>query len=307
MENSKKSNNNKIIFIGISGVLALLFVWHIIFTFSLSNKINSYELEDAQNSVDEVEISINRITNLVKIKVPLPPQIDDGNSFGDLGVAMAEMFVQNIGPGMIERELNVAARERFNLYAILIPFSVKIETVPASDEAVEQARIEHQQRMEQLEIEREQALEELKREREQALAELQREREERERIREEERMEQQTIKDNYINEFVSLENVRVSQGERFGMPVEGVFGTLINNGNRTLNKVTITIYFLNEQGQRIGEKSYSPVLVSALNFGDNSPLRPSYRKDFGYSVEDDAPSNWSKRIEAIVSDIEFDE
>ena len=307
MEISDRFKNKKIISIGILAIFVLIFVWHLIFTFSLSNKINTSELDEMQNSVDEVQISINRITNLVNIKVPLPPQVDEENSFADLGVAMAEMLIQNIGPGMIERELNIAARERFNLYAILMPFSVKIETIPASPEAVEQAKIEHQEQMEQLEFERERALEEFQRERELAQAKLQREREERERRRNAELAEQQNIKDSYINNSVTLENVRVSQGEQFGLPVEGVFGTIVNNGDRTLNKVSVTIYFLNDQGQRIGEKTYSPVLVSTFNFGDNTPLRPDYRRDFGYSVEDDAPSNWSKRVEAMVSDIEFED
>ena len=295
MENSKK-----ITFIALA-ILVLVFVWHIIFTFTLSNRINSSELDEMQNSIDEVQLSVNRITNLVNIKVPLPPQIDDENSFAGLGTAMAELLIQNVGPGLIERELNIAARQRFNLYAILIPFRVKIEMIPASPEAVEQATIEHQQRMEQLENEKQRALEERERE----LAELQREREERERRRNAELAEQQRIKDRYINDYISLENVRIAQGERFGMTVESVFGTLENKGQKTLNRVSITIYFLNNQGQRIGERSYSPVMVSDFNFGDNTPLRPGYRRDFGYSVEDDAPSNWSKKIDAVVSDIEF--
>jgi len=298
MENSKKFT-----LIGVFAILVLIFIWHIIFTFSLSNKINTSELDEMQNSVDEVQISINRITNLVNIKVPLPPQVDDENSFAGLGASMAEILIQNIGPGIIERELNISARQRFNLYAIIIPFSVKIDMIPASPEAVEQARMEHQQRMKQLENERQRALEERERE----LAELQRVREERERRHNAELVEQQRTKDSYINDFISLENVHISQGERFGMTVESVFGTIENNGDKTLNKASITIYFLNNQGQRIGERSYSPVLVSAFNFGDNTPLRPGYRRDFGYSVEDDAPSNWSKKIEAVVSDIEFEE
>jgi hypothetical protein len=54
--------------------------------------------------------------------------------------------------------------------------------------------------------------------------------------------------------------------------------------------VTVRVYFLDGSGRRIGEKEFSPVLVTEFSFDDNTPLRPGYRKDFGYNVEDDAPS-----------------
>ena len=47
------------------------------------------------------------------------------------------------------------------------------------------------------------------------------------------------------------------------------------------------------------------MLVTQFATGDNTPLRPGYRKDFGYRVEDDAPSGWAKRVEAEVVRVEF--
>jgi hypothetical protein len=43
----------------------------------------------------------------------------------------------------------------------------------------------------------------------------------------------------YASINLSLEGIRVSAGERFGRTVDGVFATIVNNGARTLRKVTV--------------------------------------------------------------------
>ena len=113
---------------------------------------------------------------------------------------------------------------------------------------------------------------------------------------------------NYISSSLSLENLRVADGEKFGQRVDGVFGTIVNNGTKTLRKVTIRVYFLDNDGTRIGEKDFSPVLAGGLfSFVDDSPLRPGYRKDFGFNVEDDAPSGWARRVKGEIAEVEFSE
>lgn len=107
---------------------------------------------------------------------------------------------------------------------------------------------------------------------------------------------------------VALKNFKVSEGKKygFGKAVPSVFGTIVNNGDRTLKEVEITVYFLNDKGVVIGEEDFYPVLVSEYSYGsDNKPLKPNYVKDFGYSVEDYAPSSWSKKAKAKITDIEF--
>jgi hypothetical protein len=84
-----------------------------------------------------------------------------------------------------------------------------------------------------------------------------------------------------------------------------VFGTIVNSGPKSLREVTVRIYFLDRIGRRIGEKDVFPVLVTEFSIGDNTPLRPGSRKDFGYNVQDYAPSGWSKRIEAEIVDLEL--
>ena len=112
----------------------------------------------------------------------------------------------------------------------------------------------------------------------------------------------------YIKNVI-LKDFKVSEGKKygFGKAVPGVFGTIVNNGDRSLKEVEITVYFLNDEGTVIGEEDFHPVLVTEYSFGgDNKPLKPNYVKDFGYSVEDYAPSLWSKKAKAKITNIEFE-
>ncbi|MCK5564083.1 MAG: hypothetical protein KAJ07_02460 [Planctomycetes bacterium] len=83
----------------------------------------------------------------------------------------------------------------------------------------------------------------------------------------------------------------------------GIRGEIKNTGNRTLSKVEVTIYFLDENAKRIYEQTYYPVRTSGL-FSDNQPLKPNYGEKFFYAA-DDIPSNWSQMMQASVTDIEF--
>jgi hypothetical protein len=76
-----------------------------------------------------------------------------------------------------------------------------------------------------------------------------------------------------------------------------------HEGTKALGRVTVRFYLLDSTGQRIAEKDFTQ--VSSSSMGNNSPLRPGYQKDFGYSVEDSAPTGWSRRIEAEIVDLEF--
>jgi tetratricopeptide (TPR) repeat protein len=111
----------------------------------------------------------------------------------------------------------------------------------------------------------------------------------------------------YIRERLILERFRVGAGSRFGFgdPQPAVFGTIRNRGDSTLTRVEITVYFLGSDGKAIGEKRFSPVLVSEFSFSDKGPLKPGYVRDFGYSVEDDAPAGWGRKARAEITRIEF--
>ena len=85
----------------------------------------------------------------------------------------------------------------------------------------------------------------------------------------------------------------------------GVWGEVKNTGDRTLKKVEITIYCLGPDGKPVFEKTYTPVLVNDMTFSDSHlPLKPGYSRPFGVKL-DDAPSEWTKKVDVKVTDIEF--
>ena len=108
---------------------------------------------------------------------------------------------------------------------------------------------------------------------------------------------------------IEVRNVKVDMGETMFLEKKiGVFGEIKNRGDRTLNKVEITIYCLDKNGNPVFEKTFHPVLVSKYLYSSdaNESLRPNYSRKFGYSI-DDAPSDWSKKVRVEVTDIKFSE
>lgn len=107
---------------------------------------------------------------------------------------------------------------------------------------------------------------------------------------------------------IELKDFRVAEGQKysFGDPEPGVFGTIVNGGDRTLSEVEVTVYFLDKNGTVVGEEDFHPVLVSSYSFGgDNKPLKPNYVKDFGYTVKKYAPSTWAGKVNGKITNIEF--
>jgi hypothetical protein len=85
----------------------------------------------------------------------------------------------------------------------------------------------------------------------------------------------------------------------------GVFGEVKNAGDRTLKEVEITIYCLGRDGKPIFEKTYYPVLVTDMSFGDEGkPLKPGYSRTFGVKM-DDAPSEWTRKVDVKVTSVKF--
>lgn len=91
--------------------------------------------------------------------------------------------------------------------------------------------------------------------------------------------------------------------------VPGVTFKIQNRGDRSLDRVEVTVVFLDEQNRPIAEEVYNPVLVSEFNFENNSPLRPNYiwqhDSDRFYTAKS-VPSEWrTGSVRATISDIEF--
>ena len=124
-------------------------------------------------------------------------------------------------------------------------------------------------------------------------------------------VDEKIIKQVYMKDHVEIRDFRTGSGSPKFAPGDtkpAVFGTIVNNGDRTLTEVKVTVYFLNEQSIVIGEKDFHPVLVTEYAFGnDNKPLHPNYMKDFGYIVQDSAPSAYAGKAWAEVTDIQFEQ
>ena len=107
---------------------------------------------------------------------------------------------------------------------------------------------------------------------------------------------------------VVIEDLRLTQERSFfGDSVSSLAGRVRNTGDKTLRRVRIIVYFLDDQGNEIGETELNAVLYSEdlLPLGHEAPLRPNYVKDFSYSL-DDAPSTWGGTLYRVVlGSIEF--
>jgi hypothetical protein len=101
---------------------------------------------------------------------------------------------------------------------------------------------------------------------------------------------------------VTVSGVRVA---RSVLGQTGVFGEIKNTGDRMLKEVEITIYCLGRDGKPVFEKTYYPVLVTDMSFGDErKPLKPGYSRTFGVKM-DDAPSEWTRKVDVKVTSVKF--
>lgn len=93
--------------------------------------------------------------------------------------------------------------------------------------------------------------------------------------------------------------------------VPGVDFKIKNEGDRTINSLTLKVVFFDESNEPIAEELYYPVNVGGFSMGnENSPLRPNYiwqqESDRFYTAKN-VPSEWVEgRAEATIVDIEFD-
>src|SRR5690606_28064197 len=89
----------------------------------------------------------------------------------------------------------------------------------------------------------------------------------------------------------------------------GVRFKLRNDGERTLNRVEVMVFFKDSAGKIIAEKDFNPVLVSQFGIGDSKPLRPGYIWQMDASrfyKADSGPDEWEEgAVEARITDIEF--
>lgn len=83
-----------------------------------------------------------------------------------------------------------------------------------------------------------------------------------------------------------------------------------NEGDRPLQRVEVTVYFPDKDGNVVFEKRYSPVLANSGGYGsilggNNDPLKPGYIREFGYVVDDCPTECVPKDVRIAVTNVSF--
>lgn len=113
----------------------------------------------------------------------------------------------------------------------------------------------------------------------------------------------------YVKKFLTLKNIRVDYGYgQFDVPgvsnsKKSVFGTIKNAGDKTINLLEITVYFLDKNKKRIGEKDAIIINTGSI-FDKSAPLKPNYSKDFGIIVADIVSAEWTGKVEIEIKRID---
>lgn len=129
--------------------------------------------------------------------------------------------------------------------------------------------------------------------------------------REKEERREREEKDLYIAKSLRLYDVEVKyMASVLDGRVPGVVFKIKNEGDRSLDKVEVTVYFKDASGAVIAEEDYLPVLTSRYS-RSSKPLKPGYvwQMESGkfYSAKS-VPSEWEEgRAEARITDIRFSE
>jgi hypothetical protein len=123
-------------------------------------------------------------------------------------------------------------------------------------------------------------------------------------------MEEFTEKMNYMDKVEITEFLAQRIDTYLKKDIPAVRISLKNNGDRSLDKVKVIVYFKDKDDNTIFEEDYHPVLVSKYSFsGDNKPLKPGYVKEMEkgkYHTLKSALSDWQEgKATAKVADIEF--
>ena len=115
----------------------------------------------------------------------------------------------------------------------------------------------------------------------------------------------------YIDESLELYDLSAKYIETYSGRVAGVLFKLRNNGETSLDRVEVTVYFKDGNGNVIAEEDFHPVRVSEYSIGDNKPLRPGYiwqMEQGKYYTAKQIPSEWKEgSIESSITDIRFSE
>lgn len=118
----------------------------------------------------------------------------------------------------------------------------------------------------------------------------------------------QQAKQNYINTKLVLYEFEAKEQDTYeDKRVPGVSFKIKNFGNRTLERIEVTVSFFDRQGKVIHEAKYHPVSENSFD-PDSKPLKPGFiwqlERDHFYT-EKSTPTEWSGKAVAKITDISF--
>ena len=130
---------------------------------------------------------------------------------------------------------------------------------------------------------------------------------EEEKIKKEQQLKKE--KSEYMENKVSIFDFKATRIDTYSdKNIPAVRFAVKNIGNRSLDKVKVTVIFYDWDDLPIYEESYFPVLVSEYSVSGDTPLKPNYikREKEGryYTIEELGPE-WSGKATISVTEIEF--
>ncbi len=117
-------------------------------------------------------------------------------------------------------------------------------------------------------------------------------------------------KSEYIRNNIRLYDVEVKYHATYSnTKVAGATFKLKNTGDRSLDRVEVTVYFKDSSGAIISEEDFNPVLVSSYSMGDNKPLKAGYvwqMEAEKFFAAKKVPKEWVEAsFDARITDIKF--
>ena len=125
----------------------------------------------------------------------------------------------------------------------------------------------------------------------------------------EDKLTEQKIKQDYLNKIEIFDFKATWINTYSSKNVPAVRFAIRNNGDRSLDKVEVTVYFYDVNDNAIFEKKYLPVLAGSY-LSNDGPLKPNYikrQKEDNYYTIDELGPEWLGKADAIVSDLRFSE
>lgn len=107
-------------------VLALAaFFYHL---YAANKLTDAIERKAGKLTTENMDLSakMNPFTNLLTIQLSF--DFADDDMWKSLGVTLADGFIQSFGPKKIEQEMAKKARQKYDVYAMIVPYRVRIAT-----------------------------------------------------------------------------------------------------------------------------------------------------------------------------------